>query len=276
VGSITLTNPVAGTEITAGLHATNYSALQTLLNGNLDNVNISATADLDAVARVGVRKDSAGSTFERRRLNFIQGSGVTLTVADDSGNEEVDITIAASATETSYKKTTEKDVVSTVSETDLLNGEITIGAGVPGTDKMIRVTLLGDYLNNSGAARDLTLKIKFGGTTLWDETITAITATATRRAWRLVFEIGMLGAANSQFFAGVLSGSQGAATTGLGDSVAVAHWSSNNGLSVAFGSNGTHSLDTATSKLLEVTATHSTNNASLSMRLKYALVEVKG
>jgi hypothetical protein len=43
-----------------------------------------------------VRKNSTGSVFTRRQLNFIEGSNVTLTVADDAGNDEVDITIAAS------------------------------------------------------------------------------------------------------------------------------------------------------------------------------------
>lgn len=38
--SITLTNPTAGNVVTAGLHATNYSALQTLLNSGLDGVNL--------------------------------------------------------------------------------------------------------------------------------------------------------------------------------------------------------------------------------------------
>ncbi len=52
---------------------------------------------LDTNARVGVRKNSTGSTFTRRRLNLIEGSNVTLTVADDSGDEEVDVTIAASS-----------------------------------------------------------------------------------------------------------------------------------------------------------------------------------
>lgn len=51
---------------------------------------------LDSNAKVGIRKNSAGSTFLRRRVNFIEGSNVTLTVADDSGNEEVDVTIASS------------------------------------------------------------------------------------------------------------------------------------------------------------------------------------
>lgn len=59
------------------------------------------TGNVDANARVGVRKNSAGSTYARRRLNLIEGSNVTLTVADDSGSEEVDITIAAASSSSS-------------------------------------------------------------------------------------------------------------------------------------------------------------------------------
>lgn len=42
-----------------------------------------------------VRKNSGGSDFSRQRLNLIEGTGITLTVADDAGNNEVDVTIAA-------------------------------------------------------------------------------------------------------------------------------------------------------------------------------------
>jgi hypothetical protein len=42
VSSISLTLPVAGTVITAGLHATNYTSLQSLLNGGLDTANWAA------------------------------------------------------------------------------------------------------------------------------------------------------------------------------------------------------------------------------------------
>lgn len=42
-----------------------------------------------------VRKNSGGSDFERQRLNLIEGSGITITMADDAGNNEVDVTIAA-------------------------------------------------------------------------------------------------------------------------------------------------------------------------------------
>jgi len=44
-----------------------------------------------------IRKNSAGSDFIRRRVNLIEGSGITLTVADDSANNEIDVTIAGGA-----------------------------------------------------------------------------------------------------------------------------------------------------------------------------------
>lgn len=46
--------------------------------------------------KVIARKNSAGSDFSRRRLNLIEGTNVTLTVADDPTNNEIDVTIAAS------------------------------------------------------------------------------------------------------------------------------------------------------------------------------------
>jgi hypothetical protein len=58
-------------------------------------VDFDETVTLDNNARVGVRKNSTGSIFTRRRINLIEGSNVTLTVADDSVAEEVDVTIAA-------------------------------------------------------------------------------------------------------------------------------------------------------------------------------------
>jgi hypothetical protein len=50
------------------------------------NTGSGYTPDPDAVTRVDVRKNSAGSVFSRRRLNLIEGANVTLTVADDSGS----------------------------------------------------------------------------------------------------------------------------------------------------------------------------------------------
>jgi len=43
------------------------------------------------------RKNSTGSTYSRRRLNFIEGTNVTLTLSDDSTDDEIDLTIAAAS-----------------------------------------------------------------------------------------------------------------------------------------------------------------------------------
>jgi len=66
--------------------------------GNISGSTFSGsiTQNMDGNARVAVRKNSGGTGYKRRRLNLIEGSNVTLTVADDSGNEEVDVTVAAS------------------------------------------------------------------------------------------------------------------------------------------------------------------------------------
>lgn len=45
---------------------------------------------------IAVRKNSTGAEYRRRRENFIEGTGVTITVADDPTDDEIDITIAAS------------------------------------------------------------------------------------------------------------------------------------------------------------------------------------
>jgi len=48
------------------------------------------------VQKVEVVKNSGAVVGTRKQLNFIEGSNVTLTIADDAGNDQVDITIAGS------------------------------------------------------------------------------------------------------------------------------------------------------------------------------------
>jgi len=61
------------------------SAIQTQLDAK-------ATADTNC--RVAIKKNGT-LVATRRGINLIEGTNVTLTVADDSGNEEVDVTITA-------------------------------------------------------------------------------------------------------------------------------------------------------------------------------------
>jgi hypothetical protein len=87
---------------TAGLSAERALAVGSPLTLTDGGAGASVTLDFDETvtlgnnARVAVRKNSGAVVGTRRQLNFIEGSNVTLTIADDAGSEEVDITIAAS------------------------------------------------------------------------------------------------------------------------------------------------------------------------------------
>ncbi len=87
-------------------------------------------------ARVGVRKNSTGSPSKRRTINFIEGQNVTLTVTDDAGNEEVDVTIAASGggtpattvvSETSYGQASAVGTATNYAREDHTHGSPSLG-----------------------------------------------------------------------------------------------------------------------------------------------------
>ncbi len=60
--------------------------------GDLDSL---ATTK-DFASAVQVRRNSGDSIGSRPRLNFVEGTGVTLVIADDPSSDELDITISAS------------------------------------------------------------------------------------------------------------------------------------------------------------------------------------
>lgn len=72
----------------------NGSGVIITTDASTDTVTFAVNSTLDANARVGIEK---GGTLigTRRKINFIEGSNVTLTITDDPTNEEVDIEIAS-------------------------------------------------------------------------------------------------------------------------------------------------------------------------------------
>ena len=63
---------------------------------SLTFINKSPSAELGR-ALIGIRKNSAGTTFERRRINFIEGSAIIINVTDDPTDEEIDVTISGTS-----------------------------------------------------------------------------------------------------------------------------------------------------------------------------------
>lgn len=177
--------------------------------------------------------------------------------------------------------TAEIDVVNTTTETVLYTKSIT--ANHMSTDRMLRLNVIGDYLNDSGAARNLTVKVTFGGTTLYLSTFGNVAVSATRRPFRVEVLLANLGVTNSQFMSGVIY--LGSATLTSGGAVGIGevqggHETTDSVLGAAkvkvtpFATNGVAALDTTVARTLEVLVTHSAANASLSCRRKYGLLEL--
>lgn len=185
-----------------------------------------------------------------------------------------------------YRKTTAKQVVNTTTETDLLNGEITIAANALGTTGMLRLTAFGDWKQFSGASvNSLVWKLKLGATTIIATTSgsAVITSNAGRFGWKVVAEIMNLGAANSQWtnYSGVVTtfdaqgNIQPPFTTGEGatQTSSASGSAQHSALITDEGGNAT-AVDTTASQALALTVTLPAANANLDVTLKGALVEI--
>jgi hypothetical protein len=174
--------------------------------------------------------------------------------------------------------TTEKDVVSSTTPTDLLlpTGLTIPGASI-GANGALRCFLCGDYKNQTGATKTLTLSIVLGATTLWSDTTAGIASSAAgRHEWIMEFTIANCGAQNSNYMTGVWYMSTAAgAVTGIGD-LAVTASGTDGPAIVPFGTNGKTAVDTSANQTLTVVATHSAIDANLSIRREYATFELIG
>lgn len=180
-----------------------------------------------------------------------------------------------------YRKATAKTINTTVTETDLLNGEITIGANVIGSSGVVRLLAEGDFLMNAaGPVAATRFKLKLGGTTLLDtNTIAAtMTTTALRFGWRIVCTISNLGATNAQWSHMEGEYTLGAATGATGFATGEGNYIVNNisgGIGLASFSGGNASaIDTTAAKLLELSVILGSSSVNNEIVLKHALVEV--
>jgi hypothetical protein len=131
-------------------------------------------------------------------------------------------------------------------------------------NRSYRLNLTYDYLNNSGAVRDLTLRVKLGSTTMYDDTIVSIPVSATRHIGSLQIDIGPAGSTSAQIFFGfIYMTNVGATTAGVGDLTANATF-----FSQQYG--GTAAEDWTSAKTFAVTLQHSAANANLSFRRQFA------
>ncbi len=167
-----------------------------------------------------------------------------------------------------HKATADYDIVNTAAEQSVYQGSgesaPVIPANLLGPNGGFWARLSGDYLNNSGASRTLTVKVKFGSTTIFNTTTPTLSTSPTnRRKW--VIDV---------FCQNTASGAQKWAcwfylTTASADALAIDNAIGQAGVGVA-----SSSEDTTADKTFDVTFTHATNNASLSIKKTFAILSL--
>jgi hypothetical protein len=178
------------------------------------------------------------------------------------------------------------DVNNTTTETDLLTGTTASGyLTIPGGSLVstggIRLFASGDYLNNSAGSRTIRLKIRVGTAVglpafttwaaMWDSGVSdTIAVSASRHGWELEMDLQALASTVSQNCGGFFSMTGATApTTGYGTLSAASSVT----LFAPFVGAAT-AVDYTADTGMVVTVIHSTNSASLSMRLLDARIEV--
>jgi hypothetical protein len=128
------------------------------------------SGNLTGNARLGVRKNTGGTTYKRRRVNLIEGANIGITVADDSGDEEVDVTIAATGSLGPHAGTHEDG------GSDPLNLQL-IAGHLTNLQHGILTSTDADHLNDlSGNAR-VGVRKNSGGTTIVRRRLNLVPAT---------------------------------------------------------------------------------------------------
>lgn len=104
------------------------SASLLVTDGGANNPVTLSVIDNSSIQKVEIVKNSGAVIGTRKQLNFIEGVGITLTIADDGGNDQVDITIDA-ATAVGY--TTIEDEGVAIVQRSTINF---VGAGINAAD----------------------------------------------------------------------------------------------------------------------------------------------
>lgn len=162
------------------------------------------------------------------------------------------------------------DVVGQLAITNVATEQTIYSYSLPGNSLgVLRLTMAGTYLNDSGAGRTLTIRIKYGSTTLYDDVSTTIGNTAGSRNWVWTIWLGNTTATNANFVASNFQWGAGTTTTGLGD------FALPPGALVGYGSalTGTATEDSTGTLTFSATVQHSTNNSSLTITRQFGVLE---
>lgn len=158
--------------------------------------------ELSNIARLRIRGNSATDTGARRRLNFVDGDGITFTLTDDSTNEEVDVAVASSV-KSLFDHYTDAGNVDT-SETDLYSDTI-VANQLSGNGDKLEASCSGVFVSSGTATRQL--KVYFAGTAIFD---TGALTLSLSSAWEI--DINIIRVSNTTVRCAVSMFTQGASS----------------------------------------------------------------
>lgn len=159
------------------------------------------------------------------------------------------------------------EVTNTAAETSVYS--FSVPGGTLSTNKMLRLTLLADYLNNSGAGHGIIIRVKYGATTVltFDHYNANVLATnASRRSVRIQVELSAAGATNTQKCYGIQFFSDPSGTAG--NDIVI----NNNQIPAAW--HDAVAEDSTLAKTLEITAQHDGALSTLSFKAHVVQLEL--
>lgn len=244
----------------------------------IDTESDAATDDLDTLTASGVTE---GFVVVLRAENTAR----VVTVKDGTGNLLLSSDCALDATDRTLtliydganwrelarssadvrvldRVTASVDVASSTSETTLYTKAI--AGGTLGTNRKLRLTIIGDVLQNNGS-QTVQVKAKYGSTVLGDTGAVSLAASSNRRGVQIVVDLMGRNATNAQsatvhvYYGGISSATNAGAMNSIGVHSFCSH------VSVAEDSTGALNL--------AVTVQHSANSSSESLRLFGATLE---
>lgn len=209
-----------------------------------------------------------GATANYAKTYVDTSDGMLKTVFGDSAIATVAPGVTCQSVVVVARDTTDVSVVNTTSVTAVFTG--TVPANSMGTSGVVRCTIVGEFFNNSGASRNFSVRIAFGGTTDYQDTAVNVPASTSTRGCRIVFEIVNRGATNSQALGGlIVLGAAGAVTTGIAGDLGT---SASQVSQPIVGSNLT--VTTTVNRDVVVSVIHAAADANLSFTKRYALLEL--
>lgn len=222
--------------------------------GGGDSITINTTAVTDANFNDTTPAASAG-----RALVEWQRSG--------SGPDSVSAQTPASVPVVLDRTVTDSDVTNTTTETTVFTK--TIPANAMSTNRVLHLIFIADYLNNNATSATLTIRIKFGGTTAWADSVDASAINASRRPFTLELWLANQNASNDQVGGGlIMLGAAAGATTGIGD------FDTDEIESVTPFTTIDLAIDTTANQDLVVTAQWDVTQTTTSFKRRFAVLEI--